>query len=194
MTPIRIACLAFLAGACAPAMQAQSETLRATALVRERTRIEAQEIYTEGVQRLAPRWRGLRVLDDAAVFIRSETSKAEKSHVNVWLDRELLSPRYHEKEKSYLSIRERFVVDCSTRRLGPAEWAYYAERFGEGQVVTRDKSEQPELNSSLPDSLEEQVVSIACPQKQRKSAVAKAKKTPKAGSSSPQPPEKKPVP
>jgi hypothetical protein len=194
MNLIRIVCLAFLAGAYALAIQAQSETLCTTALACERTRIETQDIYMQGVQRLAPRWHGLRTLDDAAVFIRSETSKAEKGHVSVWLDRELVAPRYHEKEMPYLSMRERFVVDCNARQLGLAEWAYYSERFGEGQVVTRNKSGQAELNSPLPDSLEEQVVGIACPQKQRKTSVAKKKKTPKAESSSPQAPEKKPAP
>lgn len=176
MNPIRIACLALLASTCTSTVQAQSEALRSTTSARERTRIEAQEIYAEGAYRLAPRWRGVRMLDDAAVFIRQEVPKVDKGQVSVWLGRELVTPRYYEKEKPYLSMRERFVADCRTRRLGLSEWAYYSGQFGEGQVVTRDKTGQPELNSTLPDSLEEQVVGIACSPKQRKTPVAKAKK------------------
>lgn len=194
MNPIRIVCLALLASACMSTVQAQSEALRSIASARERTRIEVQGIYAEGEHRLAPRWRGLRMLDDTAVFIRQEVSKAEKGQVSVWLDRELVVPRYHEKEKPYFSMHERFVADCRARRLGLAEWAYYSRQFGEGQVVMRDTTGQPELNSTLPDSLEEQVVSIACSPKQRKTSVAKAKKPPKSAIPSPQPQEKKPVP
>lgn len=175
MPRIRIACLALLAGTHTLVAQAQSDALRPTATLREHPRLELQEIYAEGKQRLAPRWRGLRMLDGVAVFIRQEMPKAEKGQVGVWLHRELAAPHYHEKEKSYFSIRERFVVDCNMHRLGLAEWAYYAGHFGEGQVVARANVEQPELNSVLPDSLEEQVVGIACPAKPRK-APAKAKK------------------
>lgn len=176
MNPIRIACLAFLAGACLPIVQAQSDTPRIAAA--SGSRMEVLEIYEEGKQRLAPRWHGLRMLDGAAVFIRKEMPKGEKGRVDVWLHRELAAPQYHEKEKSYLSVRERFMADCGARRLGLAEWVYYAGRFGEGQVIKRANTEQPELNSALPDSLEEQVLSIACPIKQRK-VFAKAKKPPK---------------
>lgn len=147
-----------------PAMaQAQDDFARARAAASEQVRVELEEIYAQGEQKLAPPWRGLRVLENAAVFIRAETAPAGKRPVSIWIDRELPVPGYHEKEKPYVSVRERHVADCGARRLGLAEWVYYSGRYGTGAVVARDRNAQPEMSEPLPDSLEEQIHGIACP-------------------------------
>lgn len=165
--PVSIASIAWLALlAVFPAVvhaQEEFNFARASTAAREQARTELEEIYSQGAQKLAPPWRGLRVLDDAAVFIRAETAAAGKNQVSIWTDRELPVPGYFEKEKPYVSIRERFIADCSARRLGLAEWVYYSGRYGSGAVVTRDRNAQPEMNESLPDSLEEQIRGVACP-------------------------------
>ena len=158
-------------------MYAQNDfnVARASMAARERARTELEEIYAQGAQKLAPPWRGLRVQDDAAIFIRAETSATGKNQVSIWMDRELPVPGYFEKEKPYVSIRERFVADCGARRLGLAEWVYYSGRYGSGAVVARDRNAQPEMNESLPDSLEEQIRGVACPKPAPKPAPKRKK-------------------
>ncbi|HEX7650925.1 MAG TPA: surface-adhesin E family protein [Noviherbaspirillum sp.] len=136
---------------------------RAQSAASDRARKEMEEIYSQGEQKLAPPWRGLRMQDDAAVFIRAETASAGKNQVSIWTERELAVPDYFEKEKPYSSVRERFVVDCGARRLGVAEWAYYSGRYASGAVVAHDRNAQPDMSEFLPDSLESQIHAVACP-------------------------------
>jgi hypothetical protein len=155
---------------------------RAQTAASNRARKEMEEIYSQGEQKLAPPWRGLRMQDDGAIFIRAETASAGKSQVSIWTERELPVPDYFEKEKPYSSVRERFVVDCNSRRLGVAEWAYYSGRYASGAVVAHDKNAQPDMTEFLPDSLESQIHAVACPKPAPK-LVRKPKKSvkPKTG-------------
>lgn len=152
---------------------------RAMTAAREQARTELEEMYTQGQQKLAPPWRGLRVEEDAAVFLRAETAPAGKKQVFVWVDRELPGPAYFEKEKPYVSVRERFVADCGAHRLGLAEWVYYSGRYGSGSLVARDRNTQPEMRETLPDSLEEQIRNAACPKPAPKPAPKPKKKAAK---------------
>lgn len=136
---------------------------RAQTAASDRARKEMEEIYSQGEQKLAPPWRGLRMQDDGAVFIRAETASAGKNQVSIWTERELPVPDYFEKEKPYSSMRERFVVDCGAHRLGVAEWAYYSGRYASGAVVAHDRNAQPDMSEFLPDSLESQIHTVACP-------------------------------
>lgn len=143
---------------------AQGEVARAVAAAHDQARKELEEIYAYGTQKLAPPWRGLLVQDDAAIFVRPESATPPaKGQGSVWTDRELPVPGYVDKEKPYVSVRERFVADCGGRKLGLAEWVYYSERYGSGAVVARDRNAQPEMTQPLPDSLEEQIHTAACP-------------------------------
>jgi hypothetical protein len=179
---LRAAGIALLAAI--PAMvHAQDESapkdfdyVRAMAMAREQARTELEEIYAQGQLKLAPPWRGLSVEEDAAVFVRSESPPGIKGQASVWVDRELPVPGYFEKEKPYVSVRERFVADCSGRRLGLAESVYYSGRYGSGALVTHDRNAQPEMKETLPDSLEEQIRSAACPKPAPKPAPKPKKK------------------
>lgn len=181
---LRAASLAFLAAAPVLAhAQNDFDFARAATAARERARMELEEIYAQGQQKLTPPWRGLSVQDDGAVFIRAETVSAGKNQVSIWTDRELPVPGYVDKEKPYISVRERFVADCGTRRLGLVEWVYYSGRYGSGAMITHEQNAQPDMREILPDSLEEQIRSVACPKPPPKPAPKPRKKIakPKTG-------------
>lgn len=179
MIPLRLlraAGVALIAAVPAMAHANDFDFARAASAAREQARTELEEIYAQGQQKLAPPWRGLGVMDDAAVFIRAETASAGKNQVSIWTDRELPVPGYFEKEKPYVSVRERFVADCAAHRLGLVEWVYYSDRYGSGAMVVHDRNAQPEMRETLPDSLEEQIRSIACPKPAPKPAPKPRKK------------------
>lgn len=175
MNPSRFLLAGGLALFAALTASAQEGFARAAEEAANRSRAELEELYAQGEQKLAPPWRGLRVTDDAAVFVRADPTPAGKNQVTIWTERELPVPGYFEKEKPYLSVRERFVAECNARRIGLAEWVYYSGRYGSGAPVARDRIAQPEMSEPLPDSLEEQIHGAACPKPLPKSPAPKPK-------------------
>lgn len=131
------------------------------------------ELYERGQREMAPNWRGLGKTRESAVFIHQDIRKADNGTLAVWMHHELPAPGYIEKEKPYLSTRDRMLVDCKGSRTGTSDIAYYAERFGFGAVVWTVRR-KPELAEVVPDSIEELLVKVVCAPKPRK-AVKKAK-------------------
>jgi len=123
-------------------------------------------LYEHGLREMAPNWRGLGKTHEAAVFIHSEVRKTDNGRLAVWMHQELSAPEYIEKETSYLSTRDRMVVDCRTARIGKTDMAYYAERFAHGQVVWTSRK-QAEMIEVVPDSIEELLVKVVCAPKLR---------------------------
>jgi len=134
-----------------------------------RTSQTTDSLYERGLQEMAPNWHGLGKTHDAAVFIHKQIRKTDNGMFAVWMHRELPGPGYIEKERAYLSTRDRIVVDCKNARIGATDMTYYSERFGNGAVVwaTRKK---PEMIEVVPDSVEDLLVKTACTPKPRKTA------------------------
>lgn len=130
-------------------------------------------LYERGQREMAPNWRGLGKTHMSAVFVHQDVRKADNGMLSVWTHHELPAPNYIDKEKPYLSTRDRMLVDCKGGRTGTTDIAYYSERFGFGTVVgtTRDR---PELADVVPDSIEELLLKVVCPSKPLK-ATQKAK-------------------
>ena len=118
-------------------------------------------LYERGQRDMAPNWRGLGKTQESAVFIHQDIRKADNGMLSVWTHHELPAPGYIDKEKPYLSTRDRMLVDCKGGRTGTTDIAYYSERFGFGAVVgtTRRKAE---LADVVPDSIEELLLKVVC--------------------------------
>jgi len=137
-------------------------------------------LYERGQRELAPNWRGLGKTHESAVFVHQDIRKAEKGMLSVWTHHELPAAGYIDKEKAYLSTRDRVLVDCKGVRTATADIAYYAERFGYGTVVATARK-NAELAEAVPDSIEELLVKVVCAPKTAKTArAAKAPKKPDA--------------
>jgi hypothetical protein len=130
-------------------------------------------LYERGQREMAPNWHGLGKTLESAVFVHKDVRKTESGLLSVWTHHELPAPGYIEKEKPYLSTRDRTVVDCKGARVGTTDIAYYSDRFGFGTVVGTERR-KAELADVVPDSIEELLVKVVCAQKPRK-APAKAK-------------------
>ncbi len=132
-------------------------------------------LYERGAQEAAPNWRGLGKTHNAAVFVHHDIRKSGNAYLAVWTDHELPAPEYFQKEKAYLSTRERVLIDCKAMRIGITNIAYYAEHFGKGEIVATSKTASPDMEEVIPDSLEDQLVRTACAPKPRPKPVRKAK-------------------
>lgn len=136
-------------------------------------------LYDQGVREMAPNWRGLGKTHDAAVFIHKDIRKTDKGRVAVWTHHELPAPEYLEKEKAYLSTRDRMLIDCKASTLGTSDLAYYSQRFARGAVVGTNRMKGVEMIEVMPDSIEELLVKTVCAPAPRKPA-AKSVAKPKA--------------
>lgn len=130
-------------------------------------------LYERGQREMAPNWRGLGKTKESAVFLHQDVRKTENGLLSVWAHHELPAPGYIEKEKPYLSTRDRMLVDCKTARAGTTDVAYYSDRFGYGSVVGTERR-KVELADVVPDSIEELLVKVVCAPKPHK-ALPKAK-------------------
>jgi hypothetical protein len=172
---------------------AASEPVNDAATAMNRMPVSAESLYREGESGMGKAWQGLRKLDESAVFLHRDVRKGEKETVYVWTGREFVDPHYHEKEKPYLSTRERLVIDCAGMRAGVTESAFYEKRFGAGEPIARVQ-QKPEMIDILPDSIEEQMHHIACakPAPKPVKPVMKTASRPPAGPAPGAKPEGKP--
>lgn len=138
------------------------------------------ELYERGQREMAPNWRALGKTHESAVFIHQDVRKAGNGMLAVWVHHELPAPAYIEKEKPYLSTRDRMLVDCKASRAGAADIAYYTERFGFGAVVWTARR-MPEMADVVPDSIEELLVKVVCAPKPRKAPQKAKAANPPAG-------------
>lgn len=137
-----------------------------------------ESLYERGKQEMAPNWRAIGITHRSAVFLHNDVRKTDNGQVAVWAHNELATPDYLDKEKAYLSIRERMVVDCKSSRLGTADQAYYAQHFARGAVVGTNRINGVEMQEVVPDSIEELLVKTACPVARKKTASKTAAKKP----------------
>lgn len=159
----------FLAGGLALSLLAHLAQTHAQPVPRK-----AVETWAErGQQEMAPTWRKLGQSHKAAVFLHKEVKKAENGRVAVWTHSELPATEYLEKEKPYLSTRERMLVDCKSARFGLSEQTFYAEHFGRGAIVATNRFRNADMLDAVPDSLEETLVKTVCASKPRKTAIRK---------------------
>lgn len=119
-------------------------------------------LYERGQWQISPNWRGLGKVSDTAEFLHDEHLKTSDGRIAVWRDREFALTRFLDKETAYLSVRERVLVDCKSRKYGISDWSYYAGRFGSGAIVETKQSEKVEMMLAVPDSLEERLIKIVC--------------------------------
>jgi hypothetical protein len=145
------------------------------ACAQDRAHDTVDGLYQRGQHEMAPNWRPLGKTHHAAVFIHKDIRRGDKGETAVWTDRELPSAEYFEKEKAYLSIRERVVVDCKGTRIGIADTSMYSERFGGGAIVGTTRTKNPDMIDVVPDSIEDQILKIACAPKSRSTPPAKPK-------------------
>lgn len=118
-------------------------------------------LYERGQREMAPNWRGLGKTQESAVFIHQDIRKGDNGMLSVWTHHELPAPGYIDKEKPYLSTRDRMLVDCKGGRTGTTDIAYYSERFGFGSVVGTARR-KAELADVVPDSIEELLLKVVC--------------------------------
>jgi hypothetical protein len=138
------------------------------------------ELYERGQRELPPRWQPLGKSHAGAVFLHQDIRKDESGRLAVWLHRDLPAVEYFEKEKPYLSTRERVLVDCKTARVGTTDLSYYDQRFAGGAMVGTNRTKNPDMTDVVPDSIEDRLVRIACAPKPRNGAAPKKKaKAPK---------------
>lgn len=144
--------------------------------------VSVTALYAQGERELAPNWRPIGTTANAAVFIHKDIRKVDNGYLAVWAARELASHEYVEKEKAYLSTRERVVIDCAASRIGISDRSYYAGRFGSGAIVNASRKQAAEMLETIPDSLEDRLARITCAPKPRATQAPKAKpaKTAKA--------------
>lgn len=128
-----------------------------------------------GQQEMAPNWRILGVTHKAAVFMHNDVRKSDAGRLAVWTHNEMPVVEYLEKEKAYLSMRERMLVECSSRKIGISDQAYYADRFARGAAVGANRIRGVEMQEVIPDSIEDMLVKTVCAPKPRKPSVTKAK-------------------
>lgn len=136
---------------------------------------KATETWAErGQQEMAQTWRKLGQSHKAAVFLHKEVKKTDNGRVAVWTHSELPDTEYLEKEKPYLSSRERMLVDCKSARFGMAEQTFYTEHFARGAIVATNRFKNADMLDAVPDSVEETLVKTVCAPKPRKAAVRKS--------------------
>ncbi|HEY0845940.1 MAG TPA: surface-adhesin E family protein [Noviherbaspirillum sp.] len=138
-------------------------------------------LQARGQQEMAPNWRPLGMTHKAAIFLHNDVRKAEQGRLAVWTHNELPVAEYIDKEKAYLSTRERLLVDCKSSRIGMSDQAFYAEHFARGAVAGINRNSQVDMQETVPDSVEELLVKTVCAPKPRKPA-AKAKTAAKSES------------
>lgn len=134
-------------------------------------------LYERGQQEMVSNWSKLGITHKAAVFMHNDVRKAANEQLAVWMHNELPVAEYLEKERAYLSMRERMLVDCKTARIGVSDQAYYADHFARGAVVGTNRIRNVEMQEAVPDSIEELLVKTLCAPKPR-NAPAKKTKTP----------------
>lgn len=137
-------------------------------------------LYERGQQEMVSNWSRLGITHKSAVFMHNDVRKAANEQLAVWTHNELPVTEYLEKERAYLSMRERMLVDCKTARIGVSDQAYYADHFARGAVVGTNRIRNVEMQEAVPDSIEELLVKTVCAPKPRKAAVKKAKAPAKA--------------
>jgi hypothetical protein len=145
----------------------------AGACAQTRSHDTIDELYQRGQHEMTSNWRPLGKTHNAAVFIHKDIRRRDKGNITLWIDRELLSAEYLEKEKVYLSIRERMVVDCKGARIGITDTSMYSERLGGGAIVGISRTKNPDMTDVVPDSIEDQILKIACAPKPRNTPSAK---------------------
>jgi hypothetical protein len=133
-------------------------------------------LYEQGQREMAPKWRGLGKMPDAAVFLHQTVKRRENGQLAVWTHRELSMPQYLEKEKGYLSVRERSLIDCKGAMVGVTDALYYSAHFGNGAVVAMNRGKPAEMAEVVPDSIEERLVNVACAPKPPRKPLRKIKK------------------
>jgi len=124
--------------------------------------LNMDELYAQSQRELPSSWRGVGKSHDAAIFMHQDWRRQSDGRVAVWLHRELTSQEYFEKEKPYLSLRERLLADCKAGRLGITDVTYYGERFAKGGVAGTSKYAAPEMKDPVPDSMEDQILRSLC--------------------------------
>lgn len=135
-------------------------------------------LYAQGQRDMSPSWRGIGKSHDVAVFMHNDRRRESDGRIAVWMHRELAFPEYFEKEKPYLSTRERLLADCKARRLGIMDAAYYGERFAKGAIVGSAKFKSPDMTEPVPDSIEDQVLRQICAPKARQAPSQRQKTMP----------------
>ena len=121
-------------------------------------------LYERGQREMAPNWHGLGKTHDSAVFVHQDVRKVDNGMLSVWTHHELPAPEYIDKEKPYISTRDRMLVDCKAGRTGTTDIAYYSERFGFGMVMGTLQSKS-KLADVVPDSIEELLLKVVCASK-----------------------------
>lgn len=139
-----------------------------------------ESLSERGQSEMAPGWRHVGITHKSAVFMHQDIRKTDRGTLAVWTHNELPVAEYLEKEKKYVSTRERMLVDCKASRLGVSDQAYYAQHFARGEVVGTNRISNVEWQEAVPDSIEELLVKTVCAPKPRKAA-AKSKPAEKAG-------------
>lgn len=139
-------------------------------------------LIERGQQEMATNWRSLGVTHKAAVFMHNDVRKSASGQLAVWTHHEMPFMEYLEKERAYLSMRERMLVECAAGRIGISDQAFYAERFARGALVGANRIRSVEMQEVVPDSIEEMLLKIVCAPKPRKTPVPKPKAKPPAKS------------
>jgi hypothetical protein len=160
---------------CVSCAFAKDEPIQEVSTLINRMPDSAASLYRQGEFTMGPSWQGLRKLEDSAVFLHRDARRPDKDAAYVWVDKEFVHPGFYEKEKPYLSMRNRVLIDCAGMRSGVAESAYYQRRFGEGEAFAR-VLQKPDMTDILPDSMEEQMHRIACAPKEGAKLATKAEK------------------
>lgn len=137
--------------------------------------LSMDELYAQGQRDLPSSWRGVGKSHDAAVFMHQDRRRESDGRIAVWLHRELMAQEYFEKEKPYLSLRERLLADCKAGRLGITDVTYYGERFAKGAVAGTSKYAAPEMKDPVPDSIDDQILRNLCPAKARQAPAQRQK-------------------
>lgn len=167
MNKFLASCIAMSVAACAP-----------LALARASGDSNIDSLYERGQREMAPNWRALGKTHESAVFVHQNVRTMDNGMLSVWTHHELPGAEYIDKEKRYLSTRDRMIVDCKGGRTGTTDITYYSERFGFGTVVGTERR-KVELTDAVPDSIEELLVKVVC--------VAKPAKPPKKAKPAPEP-------
>lgn len=142
--------------------------------------VSADELYSQGQREMPSSWRGVGKSHDAAVFLHSDRRRENDGRIAAWMHRELVSLEYFEKEKPYLSMRERLLADCKASRLGITDVTYYGERFARGAVVGAVKSKTPDMSNPVPDSIEDQALRMLCSPKVRQAPSQRQRSVPQS--------------
>jgi len=125
------------------------------------------DLYQQGQLTLLPDWKPLGKNYRAAVFVQSAPPRTAATYLAAWTDYELPFPEYYEKEKAYLSIRERMLLDCKGGKAGISSASFYAGQFGSGAIVAVKREDKPDMLDVVPDSIEDRLLKQVCPAPKR---------------------------